>query len=234
MNRLVSLLPVALVALVCGFLGAWAFALTGLGNASTKDWLLENPEILPQVAEAYRAKEMNQRLAGIESELTRPFPAAVLGNPQGKVTLVQFSDYACGYCRQSVPDVKALIAANPDLRVVVREWPIFQGSDVTAGLALAAAQQGKYAAFHDALYAGGPPSDASIKAAAQKVGLDMAAAQQFMQNPAVRSEFQNNQRLAMQLGFEGTPGWVVGTQVLSGAVGREQLAAAIEEARKAT
>ncbi|MGX7951130.1 DsbA family protein [Tsuneonella sp. HG249] len=232
MKRLLSFVPVALVAAVFGFLGAWGFANTGLGGEATREWLLAHPEILPEMAEAYQANENRARLAAVEADLTRPFPGAVLGNPNGKVTLVEFTDYGCTFCRQSVADVKALVAANPDLRVVMREWPIFQGSDVPARMALAAAKQGKYQAFHDAMFAAGPPTAATIAGAAQAAGIDMAAAQEFGASSAATFELQKNIDLARRLGFEGTPSWVVGDAVFSGAVGRSRLAEAIEAARK--
>lgn len=234
MSRLVSLLPTALVALVCGFLGAWAFALSGLGGSATREWLLAHPEILPEMAEAYQANEAKARLADVASDVTRPFPGAVLGNPAGTVTLVEFTDYGCTFCRQSVADVKALIAANPDLKVVMREWPIFPGSEQAARMALAAARQGRYAAFHDALFALGPPSEASIRRAAEAAGLDRAAAEAFAASPAATFELQKNLSLARRLGFEGTPSWVIGDRVFSGAVGRARLSEAVEAARQQT
>ncbi|ANY19086.1 DSBA-like thioredoxin domain protein [Tsuneonella dongtanensis] len=232
MNRLLSFLPTALVALVFGFLGAWAFALSGLGGEATRAWLLAHPEILPEMAEAYQANEAKDRLADVADEVTRPFPGAVLGNPQGSVTLVEFTDYGCSFCRQSVADVKALVAANPDLRVVMREWPIFEGSEMPARMALAAARQGKYAVFHDALFAHGTPTDATIAIAAEAAGLDMDAARAFAQSEAATFELQNNIALARRLGFDGTPSWVAGDKVFAGAVGRERLAEAVEAARK--
>ncbi|MFA9201607.1 MAG: DsbA family protein [Cypionkella sp.] len=234
MNRLLSLLPAALVALVFGFLGAWAFALSGLGGSATRAWLLAHPEILPQMAEAYQAREARARLAGVAGDVTRPFPGAVLGNPDGAVTLVEFTDYGCTFCRQSVAEVKALIAAHPDLKVVMREWPIFEGSEAAARMALAAAKQGRYAAFHDALFAHGPPSARTIALAAEAAGLDVAAAEKFASSPEATFELQKNADLARRLGFEGTPSWVVGDTAFSGAVGRERLGEAIAAARSAS
>lgn len=232
MALLRNLVPTALVALVCGFLGAWLFALSGLGGGATRDWLLAHPEILPEMAEAYQANEARERLANVSGDVARPFPGAVLGNPNGTITLVEFTDYGCTFCRQSVADVKALVKANPDLRVVMREWPIFQGSDVPARYALAAARQGKYEAFHDAMFAGGPPTEATLTRAIEVAGLDMAAAREFAASSAAEFELRNNIEMARQLGFEGTPSWVVGDRAFSGAVGRAQLAEAVEAARK--
>lgn len=223
-------LPPALIALVCGFVGAWLFSLSGLGDAQTERWLLDHPEILPKVAEKLQANEAEKRLAGVRGDLARPFPGAVLGNPHGTIVLTEFTDYACTYCRQSLPDIRALIAENPQLKIVVREWPIFEGSDAAARVALAAAKQGKYVAFHDAMFAHAPPTPASIERAAKEAGLDLAAAQAFAASPAAELELRTNHELASRLGFEGTPSWVIGNQAFSGAVGRDRLAEAIAQA----
>ena len=114
--------------------------------------------------------------------------------------------------------------------MVVREWPIFEGSDAAARMALAAARQGQYAAFHDLMFAHGPPSPATIELAAKGAGLDMAAAHAFAGSPAVELELRANHEMARKLGFDGTPSWVVGKQAFSGAVGRAQLAEAIAAA----
>jgi len=148
------------------------------------------------------------------------------------VTLVEFSDYACTYCRQSVADVKQLIAANPDLRVVVREYPILRPESADAArMALAAAQQGKYAAYHDAMYRLGPPSKQTIDQAAKEAGLDLAAAEKAIASGIFDSFLRSNIALASRIGINGTPGWVIGNQVIDGAVGQAALGQAVAEAR---
>ena len=113
-----------IVALAAGFAGAALWDASGLGGKSTRDYLLANPEILPEAMQVLQQRDQQARIAPLRHELEAPFPGAVLGNPAGSVTLVEFSDYGCSYCRQSVADVAALVAANPDLKVVVREYPI--------------------------------------------------------------------------------------------------------------
>ncbi len=221
-----------LVALTAGFAGSALFSATGWGDEGTRAYLLENPEILPQMAEAYEQQRASEALANVGETVTEPFPGAVLGNPEGSVTLVEFSDYACGYCRASAEHVNALIEENPDLRVVIREWPIFQGSDYAAKIALGAAKQGKYEEFHLALYARGAPTEASVAATADDVGLDLEAARAFAATQEANAELAKNMGLARQLGFTGTPSWVVGDRAFEGAVGQEALARAIEEARE--
>lgn len=201
-------------------------------EALVRQTLLDHPEILSDAAGRLEAREAASRLGPLRGALETPFPGAVLGNPQGRVTLVEFTDFACTYCRGSVADVAALVAANPDLKVVVRELPIISAQSVPAArMGLAAAAQGKYPAFHQAMFSGERPSPESIAAAASKAGLDTGAASAFAARPETMQELQRNLDLARQLGVSGTPAWVAGDQLLSGAVGRERLQQAIDAAR---
>lgn len=219
------------IALVAGFAGAALWDLSGLGGRATRDYLLANPEVLPEAINVLQQRESLARIEPMRRDLETPFPGAVLGNPNGKVTLVEFTDYACTYCRQSVADVSAMIAANPDLRVVVREYPILIPESADAArMALAAAQQGKYAAFHDAMFRLGPPSAQSIEAAAREAGLDLAVARAAIATGLFDAQLRGNAQLASGLGINGTPGWVVGKQLLNGAVGRAALEKAVGEA----
>ena len=213
-----------LVALLAGFAGAAAFSYSGLGHSQTREYLVGNPEILPEMAEAFQAREAQQRLASVSGDLAQPFAGAVLGNPNGSKTLVKFTDYACGYCRASVADVDRLIAADPDLRVVVREWPIFEGSEAAARMGLAAAEQGKFEEFYHAMFASGPPTAETIAGAARTAGIDMDAAREFGSSEQVGTELARNAAFARQLGFTGTPSWVFEDQVIEGAVGYDRLA----------
>jgi protein-disulfide isomerase len=221
------------IALFAGFAGAALWDLTGLGNRTTREYLLANPEILPEAMNVLQRRELAAHIAPIRGQLETPFPGAVLGNPAGTITLVEFSDYACTYCRQSIADVAALIEANPDLRVVIREYPILSAESIDAArMALAAAQQGRYAAFHDAMFKLGPPSEEAIEAAAMEAGVNLARARAAIATGAFDGQLRSNADLANQLGVSGTPGWVVGDQAFNGAVGQDQLGDAIEEARE--
>jgi len=198
-----------------------------------RSYILDHPEILPEAMDKLQAREAQARVAPLRGPLETAFPGAVLGNPAGKVTLVEFTDFACTYCRGSVADVEALISANPDLKVVVRELPIIAPeSEPAARMALAAAAQGKYPAFHKAMFAGPRPSTASIAAAATAAGVDVPAARKFGAMPSVQQELERNLGLARQLGVNGTPAWVVGGELIPGAVGRERLQQAVDSARK--
>lgn len=213
--------------------GIWFGGRVAVENV-VRDYLLQNPEILAQASENLQRKQAAQTLAGVRQSVETPFPGAVLGNPNGHVTMVEFSDYACGYCRQSLPDVAALIARNPDLRIVVRELPIISPHSADAAkLALAAAEQGKYAAFHDAMFAAGQITPQTIAAVAAKIGLDMDRAKRVAADPVVEAELNRNIETAGQLGFTGTPSWIVGERTIPGAVGIDKLAEALKAARPA-
>ena len=219
----------ALLGLVFGFLGAAAWSYSGLADNRTRSFLLGNPDLLPQMAQAYEEQEAAKRLAQMGGEVFQPFPGVVLGNPNGKRVLVEFSDYNCTFCRQSLGDVSRLIAEDPDLKVVIREWPIFEGSDVASRMALAAGMQGKYAAFHDAMF-----RMKDVEAAARAAGLDMAKAQQDMASEVVSTEIARNLDHARALGFTGTPAWIAGNKPFGGAVGYEKLKAAVAAADTAS
>jgi protein-disulfide isomerase len=226
------LLLAGTILLLTGAIGGWMFESRRMAQA-VRTTLLENPEILPEAMEKLRERETGKQVDALADKLTTPFPGAVLGNPQGKVTLVEFTDFACTYCRASVAEVEALIAANPDLRVVVREMPILSPQSAEAArMGLAAAEQGKYAAFHKAMFAVGRPDARTIAAAAQAAGLDMERARKAIANPAIDAELAANLDHARQLGFDGTPSWVIGDKAFSGAVGRDILQKAIAEARE--
>ncbi|WP_156839821.1 DsbA family protein [Novosphingobium aquimarinum] len=234
-------LLIALVVLA-GFAGWYAerlFSGPAAGDRAeiegiVREYILANPEILPEAMENLQRKQNSANLGSVREAVERPYPGAILGNPEGKVTLVEFTDFACGFCRRSLDDVDALIAANPDLKVVIREMPILSPQSADAArMGLAAAEQGKYAAFHRAMFEAGQPDPASIMAAAKTAGLDLQKAQQVAKTPRVEQELAANVNFAGKIGFSGTPTWIVGDQVINGAVGREQLAAAIEAARGA-
>lgn len=228
-----STLLTILLALVGGFIGAAAFSWTGLGNQQVESYLLDNPDILPKMVAAYEQDQAEGRLAGAGDDLREPFQGAVLGNPNGKHTLIKFTDYNCGYCRTSSVDVQQLIAADPELKVVIREWPIFEGSERAARLALAAGQQGKYAEFHAAIFGSGNTDEAGLMAAAQELQLDIAKLEADAASAQIGFELSQNTQMARELGFTGTPSWVVGDTLIEGAVPAETLAEAIAESAEA-
>lgn len=235
MNQLrpIHIALMLLLATVAGFGGAAIWNLSGLGSQATRAHILADPEIIPDAMQRLQQRETGERLARLGDRLTAPYPGAVLGNPEGTVTLVEFSDYACGFCRTSLADVEALIAANDDLKVVIREYPILsEQSAVAARMALAAADQGRFAAFHKAMYAQERPTNEAVEAAARDAGLDLERAMADIRGGRYEAELMRNHSLAGDLGVDGTPAWVVGNRTIAGAVGKEQLADAIAEARE--
>ena len=244
MAKRLSMLALGLILLVAGAVGGWqwqsrmadpAASLASADRAAieqvVREYILSHPEVLPEAMENLRRRESAKQLTGVKGDVEKPFPGAVLGNPDGKVTLVEFTDFACGYCKQSVEDVDALIAANKDLRVVIRELPILSPeSELAARWGLAAAEQGKYGPFHRAMFAAGRPSQSTIEAVDASIGMDLDRARKFITDPRVDAELSRNLELARQLGFNGTPSWVVGEEILAGAVGKDELARAIAAA----
>lgn len=231
-SRSILFALLGLILLIVGAIGGWLFE-SRRTEETVKRTILENPEILPQAMQELQRREAEKQLTSVGDKLFEPFPGSVLGNPQGTVTLVEFTDFACTYCRTSVPDVDALIKEFPQLKVVVRQLPILSPQSAEAAKwGLAAAEQGRYAAFHHAMFAAGRPSAETIAAAAQTAGLDLTRARKALADPLVNAELSGNLDYARSLGIDGTPSWVVGDQLMTGAVGREALAKAIREAGK--
>jgi protein-disulfide isomerase len=201
--------------------------------AGMSAYILEHPEILTEAAQILEQRAVATRLDAAGGALTTAFAGAVDGNPKGDVTLVEFTDYNCGFCRSSVADVQRIIGSDKNVRVVFREVPILSASSRDASKwALAAAKQGKHKAFHDAMFAGDKPNDASIRAAAQMAGLDMAKAEADANSDAVAAEIESNLALMQKLGVGGTPAFIIGDQILEGALGYDALKKAVADARK--
>jgi protein-disulfide isomerase len=198
------------------------------------DYLLENPEVLVEVSRALQQKEQQEaerRALGVIPEFAQQLFFAeqtpVVGNPMGKVTLVEFFDYRCGVCKNMSSIVKNLQQAYPELRIVYKELPIFGGSsNFAASAALAAQQQGKYAEFHNALMSADKvDSNDDVLAIAQSVGLDVAKLQQDMQDSRIEEELKANFQLARDLRLGGTPAFIlVKTPKPAAKVSRESLA----------
>jgi protein-disulfide isomerase len=142
-----------------------------------------------------------------------------IGNPDGDVTLVEFFDYRCGYCRAMVDSINELVASDPDVRVVMKEFPILGPESLLAAkAALAADRQGAYAAMHFALMAEDRIDEAAIRRLAAANDLDVDRLMADMESEPVRAHIQDNIRLAQSLGISGTPSFVVGETLLPGAV----------------
>jgi protein-disulfide isomerase len=217
------------LAIVGGLVGILigAGAMLAANGYFVRAYLLEHPEVLPEAMDRLRAREAAQAVDRNRDPIETPFHSAWAGAADGDVVLVEFFDYACGYCRASNADVERLLREDPRLKVVWREFPVLGPNSEQAAIAsLAAARAGRFRAFHDRMFAAGRPSEASIAATRSAVGVgDATLTDEF------RAELQRNFEIARALGATGTPTFVVGDQVLQGAVGYEALKAAIEEAR---
>jgi len=201
-------------------------------EALVKAYILENPEIITDAIAILQQREVTERLSAAGNEIAKPFPGAEAGNPKGDVTIVEFTDYNCGFCRASLPDMQRLLKSDGNIRLVYRELPILSQTSRAAALwALAAARQGKHKAFHDALFALGRADEPNIAAAAQTAGLNITAARSFAASPQANQEIERNLSLMHQIGFNGTPTFIIGDQILEGALGYEALQSAIEKAR---
>lgn len=209
-------------------------------EAVVKQYLLDHPEVLVEALHLYeqrqQAAEAERRKAALVAEaeaLTEDPAAPVIGNPEGDVTLVEFFDYRCPYCKQMTETLAQLIEEDPNLRLVMKEYPILSQESLNAArAALAAQRQGKYEAFHFALMEGGGGfTDDEIMAVAESVGLDVAQLQADMQDAEIEAALRRNHSLAERVGVSGTPAFIVGDTLLPGATSLEQLRALIAAAR---
>jgi protein-disulfide isomerase len=192
-----------------------------------RDYVLANPELIPQAMQKLQERDSAKAVAASRGAIEQPYAGAWIGNPKGDVTLVEYYDYNCGYCRAILPTLQKLVDQDPQLRIVFKELPVLSDqSRVAARAALAAAQQNRFKPFHDALYAAGPVSDATIAAAGRTTGVNLAAIPRDAD-----ATIRQNLDVAAKLGITGTPSWVVGDQVMTGALPIDQLQAAIERAR---
>jgi len=199
-------------------------------EATVRDYVLAHPEIIPEAMRLLQQRETGKTIAANRTQILEPFGDAWIGNPKGDVTLVEYFDYNCGYCRSSLPAIAELVRRDPNVKVVFKEFPILSEQSITAArLSLAAAEQGKFKPFHDALYAAGPVSEATIQAAAKSAGVDMAKAAAM--TAKAEAEIASNRTVAQTLGLTGTPSWVIGTKVVSAALPLEELEKAVKEAR---
>lgn len=216
----------------------------GLDEARVRELVLEtildNPEIimeavaiLEQRQAAAQAGSQADALADQRVLLEQDPNAPVLGNPAGDVTVVEFFDYNCPYCRRAMTQVQGLLEADVDVRLVYREWPILgDGSVFAAKAALAARKQGKYEAFHWAMMAmKDRAEETSVLRIAEEVGLDIEQLRRDMEAPEVEEHIATSMRLTQALGFNGTPSFVIGDNLVPGYVELETLEGLVSETR---
>lgn len=202
-------------------------------EAVVRDYILEHPEIVREAMVKLETKRVAGLVEANRSSLETPYAGAWEGAAKPEVTLVAFMDYACGYCRATVPTIARLLKEDPGLRVVYRELPIISEASVPAArVSLLAAEAGRFPAFHAAMYAEDGVNNETILDAARKAGLDMEKVKAELGNQTRNPAFAANIKLAQNLEAEGTPLLVVGDQVFYGAVSYETLKGAIDKARK--
>ena len=261
-----SALPSIARALLCGvfLIATPAFAQNSVEEIerTIKQYLAKNPEDVQRIVRSYLTenpdvledvlKEIVRRRSGGDGSAEAATKAAikahsaelfasprqiVLGNPTGDVTLVEFFDYNCGYCRRALGDKLALMKDDPRLRIVLKELPVLgPGSREAASVAVAVGMQeggGRYLAFHRALLEQrGRADQARALAVAREVGLDMTRLEADLASDEVRKTLDESVRLARALGIDGTPSYVVGDAVVIGAVGFDVLKERIAAARQ--
>jgi protein-disulfide isomerase len=199
-----------------------------VGTRLVRAGILADPQILVDAGEALRDRQYAPVLAQHRAEIETPFATSWKGSAKPEVTLVEFFDYACPYCKASNPAIERLISEDPGLRVVYRELPILgQESVEAARLSLTASKAGRFAQFHDALWQAGRPSPDTLAAASQAAGMAATAAG----SADIEAELKKNFQLAGALGATGTPLFVIGNRVINSAVGYDELKKAVEEAR---
>ena len=222
-------------ALAGGIIGALiasallVFALPGvLGSRIVRQGLLADPKILSDAVDALRDSQYQPVLAEHRAEIETPFASSWKGAAKPEVTLVEFFDYACPYCKASNPSVDRLLQEDKGLRVVYRELPILGPDSLTAArLSLEASKLGRFAKFHDTLWEAGRPAPNTIATAAQAAGIDPKP----KSDGDIEAELSRNMKLAGELGATGTPLFVIGDKVMNGAVGYDALKQAIADAR---
>lgn len=206
-----------------------------------RETILANPEILLEAFEILDQRTLTAEASarsdviGQQRLLLEQDPnAPVLANVDGDVTIVEFFDYNCPYCRRVKPTVEGLIEADPGIRIVYREWPILgEGSVFAARAALASREQGLYEEFHWALMGmEGRAEERSVLMIAQEVGLDVEQLRLDMEAPEVEEHIETSMRLAELLGVTGTPAFIIGDNLIPGAVELEVLQQAVDDVRE--
>ena len=210
-------------------------------GSRVRAYLLSNPQVLREVIaeltkqEKMAAADEQQKLVStLGPDLKKDGFSYVAGNPDGDVTIVEFFDYRCGYCKRSFPDLMKTVAEDGNIRLVLKEFPILGEESIMASqAAIASLQQGKYIEFHTALMeARGGLSKERILSIATDVGLDTGKLQADMQKDEVRETVERNYALAKQLGINGTPAFVIEEHFIPGVISPEQMQQVIADARE--
>jgi protein-disulfide isomerase len=197
-----------------------------------REYLISHPEVIKEALEELERRQAaettlktKEAIKQKAKEIYHSSEDLVLGNPAGKVTVVEFFDYNCGYCKRALPEVAKLIETNDDVKVIIKEFPILgPGSMYAAKAALASRNQGKYREYHQALNASeGVKDETSVLKAAQEVGLDIEKLKKDMETDEVLNVIRRNYGLAEVLAINGTPSFVIDDTLEPGFVPFEEL-----------
>ena len=246
---------VAAAAMILAVLGALRFAghvsdpsLAGGGIGSradieqvVHDYLLKHPDIIVEAMERFQADESSHEIDRIRegakknaTELYREHDPIVAGNPNGDVTMVEFFDYHCPYCKKVRDELVKLLKDDGKIRLVLKEFPILTAeSEMASRAAIASVEQGKYWPFHLALLGSDDLSEPAIFAIAKQVGLDVDRLKHDMKDPRVQARLDRNMKLAENMEVKATPTFIIGTEPASGAYPVDKLKEMVATARKA-
>lgn len=205
------------------------------------NYLAANPEILIEMQTALETQqEERQRVSqvdtirGAKQEIFNASYDGIIGNPEGTVTIVEFFDYNCGFCKRALSDMETVVQSNPDLRFVLKEFPILGPDSQRAhvvSMAFRNLAPEKYGDFHRELMNGSRAGEATAIAVATRHGVDEAALRREMENPQIAQAFAQTYELASRLAITGTPSYVVGDEVVFGALGHAVLEEKLKQAR---
>ena len=241
MRRLFSLIAVTFIALsIPAFAQSFSPAQKTEIEKVVKDYLLTHPEILRDMATALDAQDKKttddgrgKALMSQSKEIFHDGMDGIVGNPKGDVTVVEFMDYNCGWCRKGIKEIQSLVKSDPNVRVIMKEFPIFgEGSEYAAKAALASARQGKYWEFHQALFASEGKVTAEVTdQIAKDVGLDVVKMKADMADPAIVAQIQKNTQLAQTLQLTGTPAFIVDKKLYPGYIQLPEIQASLADVR---
>ena len=205
-----------------------------------KNYLLSHPEILQEMSQILEQKqkqaEDEQRKDGLvknADQIFRDKADFIAGNPDGKVNMVEFFDYNCGWCKKGFPEVMSLLDTDKDLKFVLKEFPIFgEDSEYAAKAAIASGKQGKYWNLHIAMFSHeGKITKESVDEIAAGIGLNMTQLKKDMEDPALTKILERNRALAQSLAINGTPAFIIDDKLVPGYLPKAELATAINEIR---
>jgi protein-disulfide isomerase len=247
--RILALAAAAIIALSSATFSAW-----GQGEkpftpeqekriqAMIKEYILANPEIILEAVQTLRKRQeeaqkkaAEQALKTKRGDLQGAKDLPVMGNPNGDITVVEFMDYRCGYCKGVKPTLDQVLKEDGRIRLVIKEFPILgPASRIASMAAIASLKQGKYVAFHNALMAyPNNLTDEVIFALARQVGIDVAKLKEDMKTAEVMELITRTNKLAQELGINGTPAFIIGDEIVPGAIGADEFKARISAARRA-